>query len=68
VRVGYSGADMNKPDQIEGMIKKASAELGRVDILVNNAGIQFTADVKYFPPERWESVTLVTSPPSCWAS
>jgi 3-hydroxybutyrate dehydrogenase len=59
VRVGYSGADMSKPDQIEGMIKKASAEFGRVDILVNNAGIQYTADVKDFPPERWESIIAI---------
>ena len=59
VRAYYSGADMTKPDQIDAMVSQATSELGRVDILVNNAGIQYTADVKDFPAERWEAIIAV---------
>jgi 3-hydroxybutyrate dehydrogenase len=59
VKVGYSGADMSKPDQIAGMVAQATTELGRVDILVNNAGIQFTAPVHEFPPERWDAIIAI---------
>lgn len=31
-------ADVGKKNQVEGMVKKALAEFGRIDILVNNAG------------------------------
>ena len=47
IKVGYSGADMSKPDQIRAMVEAAADELGSVDILVNNAGIQHT--------RRWRS-------------
>lgn len=56
VEVGYSGADMSKPDQIRQMVAAAEKELGSVDIVVNNAGIQHTAPVERFPPERWDAV------------
>jgi 3-hydroxybutyrate dehydrogenase len=59
VKVGYSGADMSKPDQIHAMVEVAAKELGPVDILVNNAGIQFTAPVDTFPPERWDAVISI---------
>jgi 3-hydroxybutyrate dehydrogenase len=59
VRARYSGADMTKPDQIDAMVSQATSELGRVDILVNNAGIQYTADVKDFPAERWEAIIAI---------
>ena len=59
VKVSYSGADMSKPDQIDGMVAQATKELGRVDILVNNAGIQFTAPIHKFPPERWDSIIAI---------
>lgn len=35
VRVGYHGADMSKPAEIEAMFAYADAEFGGVDILVN---------------------------------
>lgn len=33
------GADVTKPQQVEAMVRAATARWGRVDILVNNAGI-----------------------------
>jgi 3-hydroxybutyrate dehydrogenase len=59
VKVGYSGADISKPDQIAGMVAEAVRTLGSVDILVNNAGIQFTANVEDFPNERWDQIIAI---------
>ena len=59
VRACYSGADMSRPAEIDGMIEQASRELGRVDILVNNAGIQHVAPVHEFAVERWDAVIAV---------
>jgi 3-hydroxybutyrate dehydrogenase len=59
VKVGYHGADMSKPAEIEQMMAYAAGEFGRVDILVNNAGIQHVAKVEDFPPERWDSVIAI---------
>jgi 3-hydroxybutyrate dehydrogenase len=59
VKVGYHGADMSKPAEIEAMMKYAAAEFGRTDILVNNAGIQHVATVEDFPPERWDAVIAI---------
>jgi 3-hydroxybutyrate dehydrogenase len=59
VRVGYHGADMSQPAQIEAMVQAAIAEFGAVDILVNNAGIQHVATVEDFPPERWDAVIAI---------
>jgi 3-hydroxybutyrate dehydrogenase len=59
VRVGYSTADISKPDQICGLVKQATDDLGTVDILINNAGIQHTAPVQEFPVERWDAIIAV---------
>jgi 3-hydroxybutyrate dehydrogenase len=59
VRVGYSGDDMSRPEEIVGMVEEANRELGRVDILVNNAGIQFVAPVHEFPVERWDAIIAI---------
>ena len=59
VRVGFSGADMSKPEQIGAMIAEAERQFGSVDVLVNNAGIQHTADVEFFPPEKWELILAI---------
>lgn len=59
VKVGYHGADMSKPADIEEMMKFAAGEFGRVDILVNNAGIQHVAPVEDFPPEKWDQVLAI---------
>ena len=59
VKVGYNGADISKPDQIDAMVAEAVKMLGSVDILVNNAGIQFTANVEDFPNERWDQIIAI---------
>ena len=35
VRVGYHGADMSQPAQIEAMVRACEAEFGGVDVLVS---------------------------------
>ena len=59
VKVGYHGADMSKPAEIEAMVRAAEAEFGAVDILVNNAGIQHVALVEDFPPEKWDAIIAI---------
>ncbi len=59
VRTAYSGADMSKPEEAEGLIKAATRELGRVDVLVNNAGIQYVAPVGEFPAARWDAILAI---------
>jgi 3-hydroxybutyrate dehydrogenase len=59
VRVGYHGADMSRPADIEAMMAYAAAEFGQVDILVNNAGIQHVAPVESFPTERWDAIIAI---------
>ena len=57
--VGYHGADMSKPAEIEAMVRACEAEFGGVDILVNNAGIQHVAFVEDFPVERWDAIIAI---------
>jgi 3-hydroxybutyrate dehydrogenase len=59
VKVGYHGADMSKPADIEAMMRYAAEAFGRVDVLVNNAGIQHVAKVEDFPPERWDAILAI---------
>ncbi|MDP2066907.1 MAG: 3-hydroxybutyrate dehydrogenase [Burkholderiaceae bacterium] len=59
VKVGYHGADMSKPAEIEAMMQYAAKTFGRVDILVNNAGIQHVARIEDFPVERWDAVLAI---------
>lgn len=59
VRVGYHGADMSKPADIEALMAYAASEFGGVDVLVNNAGIQHVAKVEDFPPERWDAIIAI---------
>ena len=58
-RVGFHGADMSKPAEIESMMAYAAAEFGAVDILVNNAGIQYVAPVDEFPADRWDAIIAI---------
>jgi len=59
VKVGFSGADLSKPEQSRAMVEAATRELGGVDILVNNAGIQHTALIEEFPDDRWDAVIAI---------
>ncbi len=59
VKVGYSGADMSRPEQVHAMVNDAQDQLGRVDILVNNAGIQYTSPIESFPTERWDAILAI---------
>jgi 3-hydroxybutyrate dehydrogenase len=59
VKVGFYGADLSKPDQIETLIQETETQLGPIDILVNNAGIQHVAAVEDFSPERWDMVLAI---------
>ena len=59
VQVGYHGADMSKPAEIEAMMQYVAERFGRTDILVNNAGIQHVAPIEDFPPERWDAIISI---------
>jgi 3-hydroxybutyrate dehydrogenase len=58
-RALYSGADLTKPEAIEGMMKEAAEQLGPIDILVNHAGTQHVAPVDEFPPEKWDLIVAL---------
>ena len=59
VKVGYSAADMTRPEAIEEMIAATVAEHGRLDVLVNNAGIQHVAPFEQFPVEKWDAILSI---------
>jgi 3-hydroxybutyrate dehydrogenase len=59
VKVGYNGADMSKPGDIEKLVQATRSELGAVDVLVNNAGIQHVAPIEEFPPEKYEQILAI---------
>ncbi len=56
VKVGYSDADLKRPDAIEGLMGYVARDFGGADILVNNAGIQHVAPIDEFPVERWDLI------------
>jgi len=64
VKVGYSAADMTKPDSIVEMIAATLAEHGRLDVLVNNAGIQYVAPLDQFPVEKWDAILSINLSPA----
>jgi 3-hydroxybutyrate dehydrogenase len=59
VKVGYHGADMSKPAEIEAMMAYAAEAFGGVDVLVNNAGIQHVANVEDFPVDKWDAIIAI---------
>ncbi len=59
VEVGYSAADMTKPEAIAEMIAGTVGEHGRLDVLVNNAGIQYVAPLDQFPVEKWDAILSI---------
>lgn len=59
VEVGYSAADMTKPEAIAEMIAATVGEHRRLDVLVNNAGIQYVAPLDQFPVEKWDAILSI---------
>jgi 3-hydroxybutyrate dehydrogenase len=59
VQVRYDAADMSRPDAIQQMMDKASAEFGCIDLLINNAGIQHVAPVEDFPVDKWQAIIAI---------
>ncbi len=59
VKVGFHGADMSRPEEIEALMAHAEAQFGGVDILVNNAGIQHVALVEDFAVAKWDAVIAI---------
>ncbi|MES2904306.1 MAG: 3-hydroxybutyrate dehydrogenase [Pseudomonadota bacterium] len=55
----HDGADLSKPEQIEAMISRCTAEIGAPDILINNAGIQFVCPVADFPTDKWNAIIAI---------
>jgi len=59
VKVGYSAADMARPDAIANMIATTLSEYGRLDVLINNAGVQYVAPLDQFPIDKWDAILSV---------
>jgi len=47
------------PDEIENLISRAEAFLGRIDILINNAGIAWEEPFLEITPEHWDKIMNV---------
>ena len=58
-KVGFSGADLSKPAEIETLMADTKKGLGAPDILVNNAGIQHVAPVEDFPLAKWDAIIAI---------
>ncbi|MBI1339964.1 3-hydroxybutyrate dehydrogenase [bacterium] len=56
VKVGHSGADLTKPDEIEKLVADTKLAFGTVDIVVNNAGVQHVSPVEEFPVAKWDLI------------
>jgi NAD(P)-dependent dehydrogenase (short-subunit alcohol dehydrogenase family) len=56
VRALGLGCDIRDPGQVDGVVRRAVEELGRVDILVNNAGTSWGAAPEDVPREGWQKV------------
>jgi 2-dehydro-3-deoxy-D-gluconate 5-dehydrogenase len=48
--------DVNKREDIEAMVKKATDKFGKIDILVNNAGISAVSEAEDMTDEQFQSV------------
>ena len=59
VKVGYNGADMTRPDEIEALVAQAESDFGQVDVVVNNAGIQNVQPVEEFPTAKWDAILAI---------
>jgi NAD(P)-dependent dehydrogenase (short-subunit alcohol dehydrogenase family) len=48
--------DVRVPDEVQAVVDRTRAELGRLDILVNNAGTAWGASPEEYPLEGWQKV------------
>ena len=48
--------NLEKPEEIDAVVKAAMDRFGRIDILVNNAGYTWGAPTLEFPLERWDQL------------
>ncbi len=58
-KVGFHGANMLKPEEIEDLVHDTQARFGSADILVNNAGIQHVSPVEDFPVAKWDAIIAI---------
>ena len=56
VRALGLGCDVRDPAEIDEVVRRTAAELGRVDILVNNAGTAWGAAPEDVPLQGWQKV------------
>ena len=54
VRTIYSGADLRRTADIEGMVSAALDTFGAVDIVVNNAVVRHTSPIESFGTTEWD--------------
>ncbi|MBF8963355.1 3-hydroxybutyrate dehydrogenase [Pontibacter sp. FD36] len=59
VKVMFSSANMQYPEQIREMVQQAEQAFGQIDVLINNAGIQYVAPVDEFPEDRWDAIIAI---------
>jgi len=59
-RPDYAICNVTVQDDVDGLIKAASASLGGIDVVINNAGLGGTADLVDMTDEQWMAVMDVT--------
>ncbi len=67
-KAAISGGDITVEADVEAMVKKANAELGKVDILVNNAGVTAQDRFADMPLKRWNLIINVNLNGSAYCS
>lgn len=51
-----ANADVREAEEVDGMVKQALAEFGRVDILVNNVGGEFQSEFLGYTEKGWDAI------------
>jgi NAD(P)-dependent dehydrogenase (short-subunit alcohol dehydrogenase family) len=55
-RVEGMRCDVSKADDVQAVVDRTVAVLGKVDILVNNAGVTWAAEPESMPLDKWQKV------------